>query len=173
MLCELKEKEVIVPGWEWDDGSSIHELLGVLLVEAEVDDPNFVLGLPHTLSHRLPLPLLAPSLLPPIMCGIFAYCNFLLEKVSPTPNPLSNMFQLPSTRSTCTPDSEHKLRRMLVLILNRIDRQSAKSYAKALPVKSIEVMTQLVSLSPISSSTTACCDSPLLTGATPLVTGTL
>ena len=124
-----------------------------------------VLGLPRTLSRRLPLP--APSLLPPIMCGIFAYCNFLLEKVSPTPNPSSNTFQSPSNRPTRAPDGEHELTRTSVLIVNRIDRRSAKSYAKALPAKSIEVTTRPVSLSPISSSTTACCDSPLLTGATP------
>jgi hypothetical protein len=30
-LRELKEKEEIVLGWEWDDGSSIHEFPGVLL----------------------------------------------------------------------------------------------------------------------------------------------
>lgn len=34
-LRELKEKEEIVLGWEWDDGSAIHELPGVLLAEAE------------------------------------------------------------------------------------------------------------------------------------------
>jgi hypothetical protein len=34
-LRELKEKEEIVLGWEWDDGSSIHEFPGVLLAEAE------------------------------------------------------------------------------------------------------------------------------------------
>lgn len=34
-LRELKEKEEIVLGWEWDDGSAIHELPGMLLAEAE------------------------------------------------------------------------------------------------------------------------------------------
>jgi len=34
-LRELKEKEEIVLGWEWDDGSAIHELPGVLLAETE------------------------------------------------------------------------------------------------------------------------------------------
>ena len=34
-LHELKEKEEIVLGWEWDDGSAIHELPGVLLAETE------------------------------------------------------------------------------------------------------------------------------------------
>ena len=35
-LQELKEKEEIVLGWEWDDGSAIHELPCVLLAESEI-----------------------------------------------------------------------------------------------------------------------------------------
>jgi hypothetical protein len=34
-LRELKEQEEIVLGWEWDDGSAIHELPAVLLAETE------------------------------------------------------------------------------------------------------------------------------------------
>ena len=34
-LHKLKEKEEIVLGWEWDNGSSIHKFPGMLSVEAE------------------------------------------------------------------------------------------------------------------------------------------
>ena len=34
-LHKLKEKEEIVLGWEWDNGSSIHKFPGMLSAEAE------------------------------------------------------------------------------------------------------------------------------------------
>lgn len=43
-LRELKEKEEIVLGWEWDDGSSIHEFPGVLLAEAEARSAGVASG---------------------------------------------------------------------------------------------------------------------------------
>ena len=92
------------------------------------------------------------------MCGIFAYCNFLCEKVSIAPArtrrrtrstrhpPLATRQPPVTLLSNCTLDEQLELTCTSGLIVNRIDRRSATSSSKASPDKNTEVTTRLVSL---------------------------